>query len=346
MAREFMANAAKIEGLEIMPIPQLEVKREQGIELLAGLLASREQLPKENDEAMEWIALTYAHPEYKDEVLSKIKKYKSFIKNPEELYEKTINSLREYEENAPILDVDDEIKKREETISKYKEQVTKSIEYFRPHVKTSNINKIGIIPCDKVLPRVNMGRGIDIGNTLFIMSHTENPDTFDHEFLHGLINPITEKFTKYFESEEQRKKIFEFTNGGIDGYGDYPVSILNEEIIQTYNEYIKDGGKTPTLSKIKKEFELMTEQDFIKIKSGQKGSEFLRNSFKEFDALKDLQANIEIYYEKFIKDQQILRNELRKRLLDFYRGYEHEKKTKSSLSFEKYFSNNYKQILS
>ena len=344
MVKEFKGNTTKIENLEIMPVPKIEVKREKGIELLAGFLAGQEQLPEDNDEAMEWIALTYTHPELKEDVLNKIKKNKSFIENPEGLYEKTINSIKEYENNTSPLDLEDEIKKREEMLPKYKEQIIKSIEYFRPDIKTSNIKQIEIIPCDKLLPRVDTGRGIDIGNISFIMSHTENPDNFDHEFLHGLINPITEKFTEYFENDEQSKKIFEFTNGGIKGYGNYPVSILNEEIIQTYNEYIKDGVKIPTLSSVKKELGLMTEQDFLNIKNGQ-GNKNLQKPFEEFKDLNDLKAKIDVFYEKFIKGQQIVKNELRERLLDFYKGYESNKKTDLSLSFEKYFSDNFKKIL-
>lgn len=284
MVNEFKENTIKIENNEVMAIPKIEVRREKGVELLVGFLASQKQPLEDNDEAMEWIAITYTHPEWKEEVLNKIKKDKSFIENPEELYEKTINSLREYEKNAPILDIDEEIKKREEMLPQYKEQVIKSIDYFRPNINTSNIKQLIIIPCDKLLPRVETGRGIDMGNINFIMSHTKNPDNFDHEFLHGLINPITEKFTEYFESEEQRKKIFQFTNGGIEGYGDYPVSVLNEEIIQTYNIHIK-------------------------------------------------------------KSRLMVKNELRKRLISFYKGYENSKKADKSLSFEKYFSDNYKKIL-
>ncbi|HNW71608.1 MAG TPA: hypothetical protein PKZ36_00670 [Candidatus Paceibacterota bacterium] len=284
MVNEFKANTLRIENNELMPIPKIEVRREKGVELLVGFLASQKQPPEDNDEAMEWIALTYTHPEWKEKVLNKIKKDKSFIKNPEELYEKTINSLKEYEKSSSSIDLSEEVKKRKEMLPKYKEQILNSIEYFRPNIKTSDIKEVVIIPCDKLLSRVETGRGIDMGNTNFIMSHTENPDNFDHEFLHGFINPITEKFTEYFESEEQRKKIFEFTNGGIEGYGNYPVSVLNEEIIQTYNIHIK-------------------------------------------------------------KSRLIVKNELRKRLISFYKVYENSKKADKSLSFEKYFSDNYKKIL-
>lgn len=286
MVKEFKGNITKIENLDAMPVPETVIKREKGVELLVGFLASQKQSPEDNEEAMEWISLTYTHPEYKDEILNKIKKHKPFIKNSEELYEKTINSLKEYEKNSPLLDLDEEIKKREKMLPRYKEQVIKSIGYFRPNIKTSNIKQVGIIPCDKLLPRVNTGRSIDIGNIIFIMSHTENPDNFDHEFLHGLINPITEKFTEYFESDEQKDKILKFTNGGIEGYGGYPVSILNEEIIQTYNLYIKNK-----------------------------------------------------------RDISMIKTELRKRLFSFLKEYENSKIANNSLSFEKYFSDNFKKIL-
>lgn len=332
-------------NLETMPVPEIEVKREQGIELLTRFLAEQKESLEDNDEAMEWIALSYSHPEYKDEILNKIRKDKAFIKNPEELYEKTINSLREYEKNATSLDVSDEMKKREEMIPKYKEQIEKSIEYFRPEIKTSDIKNVEIIPCDKVLPRIDKGRGITIRNISFIISHTENPDNFDHEFLHGVINPITEKFADYFESEEQRKKIFEFIGGGLKGYGDHPVSVLNEEIIQTYNEYIKGGGKERTLSDVRKELGHMKEEDFIKLKKGQGSNTNLQKPFEEFTDLDDLRARSEVFYEKFIKGQQVVKNELRKRLLSFYREYENAKELNTALSFEKYFSGNYKKIL-
>ena len=285
-------------NLEITPVPEIEVKRERGIELLAGFLAEQKEPLVDNEEAMEWIALSYNHPEYKEEILNKIRKDKSFIKNPEELYERTINLLKEYDKNIPSLDVSDEIKKRKEMIPKYKEQIEKSIEYFRPEAKTSDIKNIEIIPCDKLLPKIETGKGIHIGDTSFIMSHTENPDNFDHEFLHGIINPITEKFADYFENEEQRKKIFGFIGNKLKNYGDYPVSVLNEEIIQTYNIYIKKDAKEKVMfSRIRTKMELMAD------------------------------------------------NELRKRLFNFYKGYEESKGLDESLSFERYFSEKYKEIL-
>ena len=296
MIREFKGSIARTENLEVMPVPNIEIKRYPGIELLAGFLANQKQPNGDNKEVMEWIALIYTRPELKDEVFNKIKKDKSFIKDPENLYETTINSLKEYGENTSQLNLDDEIRKREEMLPKYKERITKLIEYFRPNIKTSNIKNVEVIPCDGTLTKVDIGQSINLGDTIFIMSHTKNPDNFDHEFLHGIINPITEKFAEYFESDEQKKKILEFTNGGKEGYGDYSVSILNEEIIETYNKYIKDGGRPSSFLDIKKE-------------------------------------------------QPILKNELRKRLLSFYKGYENNKSTNSSLSFEKYFSDNFKKVL-
>lgn len=338
---------SSIEKIEIMPVPDVKVERQLGLELLAGLQKTADyQFKGENDEAISWIALTYTHPEQRRETLENITKHKSFIENPEALYEKIISSLTELEKEVPAFDIEREVQKREGMLPTYKRQIEKSIDYFRPHKESTKIETVIVVPCDKLLPRIKAGRGITIGNTSFILSHTENLDNFDHEFLHSVINPVTEKFTSYFERQENREKIFAYTNGGIEGYGDYPVSILNEELINTYNENIKNGQKAITLKQIKQEFEKLTEEDFARIKNREIGSTVVQDSFQEYGSLKQLVSDVEQYFDKFIKDRRIIKNELRKRILNFYQRYEEERIANPLLTFEKYFSLHYRKILS
>ncbi len=329
----------KIENFETMPVPEIEVKRERGIELLAGFLSEQKETIEDNEEALYMIALTYNHPERKDEILNQIKKHKSFIENPEKLYEKTVNNLRSYEKNNKPLNIDKEIEQRKENIPIYKERIKTTIEYFRPDPKTSDIKNVEIIPCDKLLPRINTGRAIHVGTSRFIMSHTENPDNFDHEFLHGIINPITEKLEQVFSNKEKQKILDLAGNKLKRDYGDYSISLLNEEIIRTYNDLVKQGKKPESLANFQEELKNASEENF---KEAIKKDPNLRKRLTELNIknLNDFRAKSEIYHDGFFE-----KDELRERLFGFYKKYETAKEANKSLSFEKYFSENYKKIL-
>jgi hypothetical protein len=334
------------ESVEQIPIPSINIERSLGLEILVGLKTDRKyKFETENEEAVNWIAFCYKNEDLKPEVLEMLRKHKPFIQEPEKLFEQVFESLAEFESDFTPLNLEDEIKKREGLIPLYKERIEKIVSYFGLDTKGMSIEQVIVVPCDNFLGSVESGYSIILGKTLYIMSHTENLDNFDHEFLHSIINPITEKCREYFESQEQAGKIFEYTDGGIDGYGAHPLSVLNEEIINTYVQYVKVNTGEITIEQLRQGLQGINEDDFQKIKGIVKGPKHLQDSFQNYSNLKDLIDNLEDYYENFVRGKVIVKNKLREKLLDFYRRYEELRKDDKNLSFEKFFLEKYSTIL-
>ena len=99
--------------------------------------------------------------------------------------------------------------------------------------------KVVIIPSDRLLPSKETGQSFHIGDTTVIMSHTENPMNLEHEFLHGIINPITEELAGEIPQEKVVALASEKLKKG-EEYGEHALSLLNEELIRTYNEFIEN----------------------------------------------------------------------------------------------------------
>ena len=64
------------------------------------------------------------------------------------------------------------------------------------------VKKIIIVPSDKLLSSKDTGSSFHVGDTIVIMSHTENLENFEHEFLHGIINLMTEELAEEIPQEK------------------------------------------------------------------------------------------------------------------------------------------------
>lgn len=226
----------KVSNNESIKTPEIVEQREFGAEILSKLLQSESlpsELARENEEVLFWLALTFEHPERAEKVFSLIEKYKDFVVDPEQIKVKLLNIMdqsRSMIDNAPHS----HLNKKE-----YEARVLKIIRYFKPK---NSFKKIIAVPADDIVGEQS-GFSVSIDDEILIFSPSTNPDNFDHEFMHGFINPIVEKINSIL-TEQQKQKIIELASEKYkdpEAYGEDWFSLLAEEIIRVYNTYLKNG---------------------------------------------------------------------------------------------------------
>ena len=179
------------------------------------------------------------------------------------------------------------------------------------------------------------GNGFVSKNVGIIISNFENSNSKTHEFLHCIINPITEKLNL---SEQEKKKIIQMADEKLiidQNYGEHPESLLNENLIRVYCELIKENKKPINLEIFKNFIINLTEKEFTKLKSDN------LNFFNEMKIvnLENLKSRIKEIYNRKIK------NILGEKIYNLYQNFEKEKQNNPGLTFEDYFLENFKMIL-
>lgn len=229
---------------EVLKNPELVVRREIGVEILVDLLKSEKlssNLAEMNEEALFWLALTFEHSEREDKVFSLIKKHKESIDNPRKLQVELIEMLNQESQNKTENN-EENIEKHD--INQLSTRTKNIINYFKPKATTASITKVGVVEADDIVGEQS-GFSVSIGDEILVFSHSKNLDNFDHEFMHGFINPIIEKLQSKL-TENQKNKIIELASEKYknnDEYGEDWFSLLTEEIIRVYNIYIENGEK-------------------------------------------------------------------------------------------------------
>ncbi len=221
---------------EKLPQPQIEVRQEKSLEFVAKAIKDYEDVG--DDEAVFMLALTLDHPEWKDSILEQIKQHKPHVRNVDKILERLKENYFSLSWQSQIQSNAEDTVWWNEHLLEVKTRIINLISYFRP---SSNevAKKVIIIPSDKLLESKDAGGSFHVGDTAIIMSHTKNLGNFEHEFLHGIINPITEEFAGGISEE----KIIALASNKLkkeQGYGDHALSLLNEELIRTYNEFIEN----------------------------------------------------------------------------------------------------------
>lgn len=225
---------------EILKVPEFFSGKELGAEILSDLLRSEKLPPKlaeSNEETLFWLALTFEHPEREDKIFSLIKKHKEFVDNPRELQIELISLLSQEKQNK----IEDTDNFDQHDVDQLESRTKEIIKYFKPKVTTSSITKVHVVKSDSIVGEQS-GFSIKLGDEMLIFSHSKNPDNFDHEFMHGFVNPIIEKLQLKL-TEEQKNSIIEMASEKYkkkDEYGEDWFSLLTEEIIRVYNIYIKN----------------------------------------------------------------------------------------------------------
>ncbi len=286
-------------------------------------------LANDNEETLKWLALVAEKDEYvRFLVAENIFKYKGLSKDRvEKLMISFLEFYQELKEKFDINElikayVDTDIKKRKKDLPELKKTIDEAINFFKPSNLT--ISQIVYLPSNP-LEKIQSGNGVRIGDTFYINSEQGNRVNEIHEFLHCVINPITEKLKLTSEDEQA---IFNLCHKRLKSYNNAR-NILTEEIIRTYKTGFNKENK-PGFDNFRKKLLSFDKVKLQQILSLEKEDALASN----VDELLNNEEIMRKYYEKYIKD------ELSQRIWQFFEEYE-----KSNESFENYLLNNYKQIL-
>jgi hypothetical protein len=206
--------------------------------------------------------------------------------------------------------------------------------YFSPLEKT---NRVIIVPAGTILSPKD-GHGFHIGGTTVIMSHVGAFDNADHEFLHGIVNGIVRRLLSNLTAENLRKIPELARKKLVDDY-ETPESILDEELIRTYNDHIKRGENPLTFPEFSTIVNAMTEEQFHEmLRTDPETSE--RIAELGIASLSDLRVRAQEYYDAYEKDI------LRERIAKLYRQFNEAKKTDQNLPFETFLNQNLSTLFS
>lgn len=308
---------------ERSPQPQLEIKQEKSLEFISQSIKDYEEVGDE--EAIFMLALTLDHPEWKDTILEQIKQHKPHVKNVLEILERMNKEYFSSGWQSQIQADAEDVLWWTEHLPEAKKRIADILVYFCPSANKI-VKKITIVPSDKLLSSKDTGSSFDVNDTIVIMSHTENLDNFEHEFLHSIINPLTEKISKSIPEE----KIVALASNKLKNekmYGNHALSLLNEELIRTYNDLIKNKNDIRTFDDFNKMVDSLDSDNFNKINENESITKMRFNSMN-ITSLEEFKLKIKEYYDKYEK------NELREKVFQLYKKYDTEKSIHQNIRFE------------
>lgn len=307
--------------------------KEQNIDFDENLIKQYQDIrliAKDNQETLKWLAFVVEKDASAQSlVVEQMVKHKDFDKKQAELLLSNFSQF--YFEAQSLIDfvrverfISADIEKRKDRLSEIKKMVNEAIGFFKPDA--SKLQNVIYLPTNP-LEKKQSGNGLSLGENFYINSELGNEINEVHEYLHSIINPITEKIELSPDDEE---KILKLCPGKLKNYK-YPLSILTEEIIRTYktgfsgeNKVNFDNFKKALLSKDESEI------DDALVQEKARGESLAANAAELLNS-DDL---IKKYYEKYIQDG------LSERVWSFFESYE-----ASGEDFEKYCLENYRDIL-
>lgn len=315
---------------EILPKPEFEIRKERSLEFIAQSIKDYEGVGDE--EAVFMLALTLDHPEWEEEILKQIQQHKPHVHDVDKILEKLEANYSKWQ---PASRPTEDIRKWNEHLPEIKDRVDNLIAYFNPSADEV-VKKVIIVPSDTLLPSKETGRSIHVGGTVVIMSHTENPDNFEHEFLHTIINPLTEKLAKSIPAD----MVIALASNKLkeeEGYGDNALSLLNEELIRTHN-LIENGESVKTFADYKRFINSLDETSFNRILAT---DQKLKVRLKEMEifSFKEFKRRLEEYYNKY------LRNALREKIYHLYRKFDAEKAANPRIRFSEFLTREIETLL-
>lgn len=293
-----------------------------------------------DEEALYNAALTYNHPERVENLFEMVKRYKPHVKNPGNVQEKIIEILEKtdnYFSRSPLRakfmeEVGADKSKRMERAGETKERLQSLIDFFKPDPKTTNIKKIRFVPTDPLYKK-NSGRAFSaFTGEQIIISHIDNVDNQDHEFLHSVVNPIVDKMSQKMTAN-QKIEISALAKKELkNDYGEGYFSLLCEEFIRTYNDVIKKGK---SLENSYESFLLKTKdisgEDFLAALRSDKTFK-ARCEEMHIETVEDFKDKSREYYDRFEKENK---NELRGVIFEFYKEYA-VRPDKEKVNFEQF----------
>jgi hypothetical protein len=275
-----------------------------------------------DEETLYNIALTYQHSERAEKVLEMAAKYKPHVKNPQEVHQKVLALLESFDQTfsaSPLAekfateikrDRIERLKRLEETT----QRIENLIDFFKPDSKTTDVKKLSFVPTDPLYKK-NSGRNFSaFPNEQIIISHIDNIDNQDHEFSHGIINPIVEKLSQQL-TDEQKEKISRLASEKLkQDYGDGHFSLLCEEFIRTYNDVLKKQEKPQTYEDFARKISTVSEERFQKFLADSKNFR-TRCAELGITTIEDFKNKSQEYFERFEK------NQLRDLIFEIYQEY-------------------------
>ncbi len=209
-----------------------------------------------DEESLYNLSLTYQHPERTGHVFNMLEKHKGIERMRAEESQRKLIEVLGILDKDPSLDnlkkkfieeTQRDIETRREQLGGSRQRIEKLIDFFRPKLQTTKIEKVNLLPTD-FLYHKRSGKSFSFGKELILMSSPEDStDGQAHEFLHGIINPIIDKLNKNL-TEGHKRKIVELASGKIrQHYGEENYySHLCEGFIRTYLNVFEKGGKPQT----------------------------------------------------------------------------------------------------
>jgi len=289
-----------------------------------------------DEETLYNLALTYQHLERTKKVLEMVAKYKPHIKNPEEVHQKLLALLKSFDQTfstSPLAEkfateIEQDKNERLKRLAETRKRIKSLIDFFKPDSNTTNVRKLIFVPTDP-LYRTDSGRNFSVfPGEQIIISHIDNIDNQDHEFLHGIINPIIEKLSEQL-TDEQKEKISQLASEKLkQDYGEGYFSLLCEEFIRTYNDVLKRGEKPQTYEDFVRKISSISEEQFQKFLAQ---SESLKARCEELGikTIEDFKNKSQEYFERFEK------NQLRDLIFEIYQEYLN-RPNKESENFEQF----------
>ncbi len=234
-------------------------------------------------------------------MLEQFSRCKPHVKDPEGLF-RTAGSLLEGGSMCEAEEVGD-------TVPDPEARVRRLFSYFRPNKIPE---RILVVPADRITTPTS-GRSWLLGGDGYVVSHSTNPDNFDHETLHLIINPIVEGLGGIL-SPAQKKAILAMGAEKLqEKYGDDWYPMLCEELINTYKECAERNEPPETFESFSAKILTLSDEDFSKawLEEGSEGKLHMlgiRTKSELLDRAKE-------YYERYVQ------NRLRERIYKIYQNY-------------------------
>ncbi len=295
---------------------------------------------KIDEETLYNLALVYQHPERTEKILETITKYKEHQKNYLEIQQKVIKILKNFDKifsNSLLAEkfavtIEEDKKLRQQKLKETKQRIKALLNFFKPDTRTTNIKKVIFVPTDPLYEK-NAGRSFSISpNEWLIISHIDNIDNQDHEFSHGIINPIIEKLLQKL-TNKQKEKIIKLANKKLKhDYGKNCFSLLSEEFIRTYINLFRHGETPKTYKDFCQQISRFTKEQF---QQGWQNNEIFRKRCKELkiNNIDDFKNKAGDYFKRFEE------NRLRNLIFNFYKEYENRPNKKEN--FEQFVLSNF-----
>ena len=321
----FIEREPTHEGKEIA-FPEVLVQEEPYLKKAIEYVEKNNNSEIIDGEAFEMGSLVYNHPEAREDILKQLEEYKPHVGNAGEYLDTVLDKIGKLPIREDGKKIDFEIRKNEA-----KERIEEMIKYFNPREDLYKVSKVIVVPSDDIVKKG--GGSFKRGDEWIIVSHSQNKDNFDHEFLHGVINPAVKNAIEGID-EKTLKKITERAGGKIVAdYGGYPFSILCEEFIRVYNEYIKyeknpETNKKEFISKLENIPEEKFQEEIRRNKNLKRRMESL-----DIHTIEELKAKSNEYYELYERDG------LGESIYKLYKDYETEKMSNLDASFGSFIKN-------